>query len=230
MTSNPLMNGLKWTGTLAMCLGMAACSSGPKVIDVEVQDAQFKVLEASPGGRETWLDNPHSFALETGDSKGYDTDKFYYYTGEGHSAAKRTACEKAQANVTDDIARQVAVFVDSSIARASSESSVTTSAGINEDGEVSEEMEAITSQLAKASLHGVAQRKKYWEKRDYSEFGGAKSIHYCWVLHFVKKKSVEQLIRRASTLRLRGNQDLRAAVGDRLQKIDQQYDKYMMTH
>lgn len=223
---------MKHVKKLMFALGLVAagCSSGPKVEEVEVEKPQFRVLEAAPGGRELWLDNPHQFALETGQDKGFDTEKYYYYSGEGHSANQRSACEQAQANVTDDVARQVAVFVDTSIARATAENSMDSSAGVSAQGEVSEEMQRITSQLSKTSLHGVAQRKKYWEKRDYSQAGGAKSIYYCWVLAQVGKEDVEKLIQKASTMRLREDKALQAKVQDKLQNLGEDYEKYMEKH
>lgn len=213
-------------GTLAMLA--SACASGPKVEKVEIEKPQFKVLEAAPGGREAWLDNPHQYAIEMGKDRGYDPEKFYYYSGEGHSAGQRSACDQAQANVTDDVAKQVAVFVDSSIARASSESNMNSSQGGSMNSEVSEELQRITSQLSKTSLHGVAQRRKYWEKRDYSQAGGAKSIFYCWVLSQVGKEDVERMIQRATTMRLRDDKALQSKVQEKLQNISAEYEKHML--
>ena len=221
---------LNHTAMIAVALAAFGCAGGPKVEEVAVEKPQFRVLEAAPGGRELWLDNAHQFAIEMGKDKGFDTEKNYYYSGEGHSANQRSSCEQAQANVTDDVARQVAVFVDSSIARASSEGSMDSSAGVSAQSEVSEDMQRITSQLSKTSLHGVAQRKKYWEKRDYSQAGGAKSIYYCWVLTQVSKEDVEKLIQKASTLRLREDKALQAKVQDKLQNMGGEYEKYMEQH
>src|SRR5689334_7331651 len=110
---------LKFFAVACISLAISACSSAPKVEKVEVEKPQFKVLEAAPGGRETWLDTPQQWAEA---SKGDAAEKHYYYVGEARSADKRMACEKARADVADDVGKQVVSFVDSSIARASSES------------------------------------------------------------------------------------------------------------
>lgn len=214
----------------AVTLVLTGCASGPRVQEVEVEDPQFKVMEASYGGREEWIDFPNSYAKKVGEDEGYDIKKYYYYTGDSKSASKRMACEKASANVTDDISRQIAVFVDSSIAKATDEYSSESSDGNTVAGEVSQETEQITSQLSKAALHGVIQRKKYWEKRDYSQAGGPRSIYYCWILNQVERESVDKMITRASTMRLRSDKDLKAKVGNKLSNISSEYEKYMLSH
>lgn len=205
------------------------CASGPRVQEVEVEEPQFKVLEAAHGGREEWLDFPNSYAKKVGEDEGYDIKKYYYYTGDSKSASKRMACEKATANVTDDISRQIAVFVDSSIAKAADEVTEETSDGSSASGDVTEETERITSQLSKAALNGVAQRKKYWEKRDYSQAGGPRSIYYCWVLSQVERDAVDKMITRASRMRVRSDNNLKQKVGDKLSNISNEYERYMLT-
>ncbi|NUM89078.1 MAG: hypothetical protein HUU37_07740 [Bdellovibrionales bacterium] len=211
-------------------MGLAACSSGPEVREVKVEKEQFKVMEAAPGGREMWLDDAHGFAEESGEGRGYDVSRFFYYSGEGKSASKKLACDKAHSDVIDDVSRGVAVFVDSAVARASTESSSDSTSGTTATSEVNEEVEKISSQLSKASLNGVALKKKYWEKRDYSEAGGAKSIYHCWVMAEVDKKDVESMIQRAKTLRLRSDGDLKKKVADKLDNLDDQYENYIRQH
>jgi inactivated superfamily I helicase len=101
---------------------------------------------------------------------------------------------------------------------------------VSAQGEASEDTQRITSQLSRSSLHGVAQRKKYWEKRDYSQAGGAKSIYYCWVLNQASKEDVERLIQRASTMRLSESKELQSKVADKLKNIGAEYEKYMEKH
>ena len=98
------------------------------------------------------------------------------------------ACEKAQANVSDDVAKQVATFVDSAMSRASSESTQTDTSQGQSNSAVSEETMRTSNQLAKATISNVALKKQYWELRDYSETGGPKSIHVCWVLVEIARK------------------------------------------
>ncbi len=213
----------------ALTLTLAACSHTPKAEEVKVEKPEFKVLEAAPGGREAWHDDAFSWAREMGKDNGYDVEKFYYYSGQAESASKRAACEKAQANMVDDIAKNVAVFVDSAVARASSDSSTDSSSGTSTTGESSEEVSRISSQLSKAQLNGITIKKNYWEKRDYSEHGGARSIYYCWALAEVNKQDVQSMIAKAKTLRL-NNADLRDKVEDKLKNIDADYDKYQQQH
>ena len=214
---------------LGLMSSLAACSHSPSVEKVEIEKPDFKVLAASPGGREMWLENPTDYATEMGEKKGFDTEKNYYYSGEGHSASQRLACEKAHANVVDDVSKNVAVFVDSAVVRASNESSSDSSNNVSSTGEVNTEVERVSSQLSKASLHGVMLKKKYWEKRDYSEAGGARSIFYCWVLAEVSKKDVESMVQRAKTLRLQ-DAELKKQVSDKLGNLSAEYDQYQKTH
>lgn len=217
-----------WLSGVSLIL-LSACSTSPRVEEVKIEAPQFKVTEAAFGGREEWLDFPNSYAKKMGKDEGYDVEKFYFYSGDAKSASKRMACEKAQANVTDDISRQIAVFVDSSIAKASDESSEESSDGETNYGEVSQETQKITSQLSKAALFGVAQRKKYWEQRDYSQVKGPRSIYYCWVLSAVDREAVEGMIKKASSLRLRGDKALQEKVGQKLSNISEEYDRYMQS-
>ncbi len=214
----------------AFMLLATGCASGPRVQEVEVEEPQFKVLEAAYGGREEWIDFPNSYAKKVGEDEGYDIKKYYYYTGDAKSASKRMSCEKATANVIDDISRQIAVFVDSSIAKAADETTEESTDGTSASGDVTEETERITSQLSKAALHGVGQRKKYWEKRDYSQAGGPRSMYYCWVLSQVEREAVDKMVARASTLRIRSDKDLKAKVGNKLSNISNEYEKYMQRH
>ncbi len=214
---------------LGLMSSFVACSHSPSVEKVEVEKPEFKVLEASPGGREMWLENPTDYAGEVGEKKGFDTEKNYYYSAEGHSASHRLACEKAHANVIDDVSKNVAVFVDSAVVRASNESNSDSSTNVTSTGEANEQVQRVSSQLSKASLHGVMLKKKYWEKRDYSEVGGAKSIFYCWVLAEVNKKDVESMVQRAKTLRLQ-DAEMKKQVSDKLGNLSAEYDEYQKTH
>jgi len=204
---------------------VSGCSGKPPIEEVEVEKPQFKVLEAASGGRETWLDFPQQWA-EKSDK---DTEKFYYYAGESKSADKRMACEKARANVIDDVGKQVVSFVDQSIARASTDSSNESTAGTSSDSSVSEETQKISSQITKTAVNNVRVDKQYWERRDYSEVGGAKSIYNCWVLAAVDKKEIQNMIARANTLRMK-DPDLKAKVGDKLKDLSKEYEEYQKQH
>jgi hypothetical protein len=212
--------------TLALFLGLGACSSA-KVEHVNVESPEFKVMEAAPGGREAWLDNPQFYAEET---KSLNATENFYYTGEAKSADKRLACEKAQANARDDIARQVATFVDTSLSRAAQESQTSDSSQNTAQSSVSEEVQRISGQLAKIALNGVHQRKQYWERRNYSETGGAKNLTYCWVLLEVSKKEVQSMIARATTLKVQASPELKGKVDDKTKSLSDEYEKFQKTH
>lgn len=217
-------------GTLAVTVLFVGCSGKPPVEEVEVEAPKFKVVEAAPGGREMWLDNPHTYAIQMGKDNGFDAEKYYYYTGDAKGTSKRLTCEKAHANVVDDIAKQVATFVDTAISRASNEAVTESSEGHTQVGDVSEETERISSQLSKVQLTNIKERRRYWEMRDYSESGGAKSIYYCWVLVYVDQKEIDSMVRRASQLRLKEDADLKAKVQDKLQHISEDYNQYQKSH
>lgn len=208
-------------GVLAL-MAWAACSSAPPVQEVKVEEPQFKVTEAAPGGREAWLDNPHFFA----EKSGLDVEKNYYYSAEAKGADKRLTCEKAQANLVDDIAKQVATYVDTSIARATSETTSTTSEGNYESGQVSEQTQRLSSQLSKVGVNKVQFKKTYWEKRDYSENGGPKAMHYCWVFAAVEKKAVDQMVSRANSIRAKEDPALKAKLGEKMGEIAKGYEEY----
>ncbi len=215
---------------LALASVLAGCSSSP-VQQVNVEPPQFKVIDAAPGGRETWLDNPEQYAMHPSDSTlGLDPRNFYYYSAEGRSASKRMACEKAQANALDDVAKRVATFVDTSLVRAATESNTSDTSQVTAESQVSEQTTRISSQLSKALLSNVAQKKRYWEQRDYSQVGGARSIYYCWILTEVSKNDILNMVHKAATLRSQGDPDLKAKVDAKLQTIDKDYDNYQKQH
>jgi hypothetical protein len=190
---------------------------------VSVEAPQFKVTDAAPGGREYWLDNPNSYAKQ----EGLDVEHYYFYVGDAQSADKRMACEKAGADAMDDIAKQVSTFVDSAIARATSDS---TGSDTNAGSSVSAsqtETTRISSQLSKALVSGVEKNKQYWEQRDFSQTGGARSVYYCWILAKVGKKQVDDLIVKAQSMRFKNDPALKAKVEDKLSGIEKQYDQFM---
>lgn len=205
-----------------LATSLVGCSSAP-VQKVEVEAPQFKVLDAAKGGREAWLDNPNFYA----EKEGLNTKDYYYYTGDAQSANKRMACEKAQADTVDDISKQVSVFVDSAIARAQSDSTTDDTTGTTSASASSSETSKISSQLSKTIVGGIEKKKQYWEQRDYSQVGGAKSIYSCWVLSQVSKKDVEQMVQRARTLRLKDDPEMKSKVDAKLNSIDKEFDAYI---
>jgi hypothetical protein len=208
--------------TLSLSSVLYACGGAP-VKEVTVEAPQFKVTDAAPGGREAWLDNPNFWAKK----EGLDTEKFYYYVGESQGADKRMTCEKANADAIDDIAKQVSSFVDTTIARASTDSTGSDSNGVSSVSASQTETSKISSQLSKALVSGVEKNKQYWEQRDFSQSGGAKSIFYCWVLAKVSKKQVDDMITRAQTLRFKNDPALKAKVEGKIEDIKKEYNQYM---
>jgi hypothetical protein len=210
----------KVVGVVCVLSGIVGCSGAP-VKEVKVEEAKFTVTDAAPGGREAWLDNPNFFAKK----EGLDTEKFLYFSGDAQSADKRMACEKANADIVDDVAKQVSTFVDSAIARASSDSTGSDSSGISAVSASQTETSRLSSQLSRTLLSGVEKSKQYWEQRDYSQVGGAKSIFYCWVLGKVSKKQVDDLILKAQSFRLKREPELRAKVEGKLADLPREFEK-----
>lgn len=213
---------VKYLGILIISALFTACGGAP-VQKVEIEKPQFTVTDAAPGGREAWLDNPNLYA----EKEGLNTKDFYYYTGDAQSADKRMACEKAQADVIDDVSRQVSVFVDSSIARASSDSTSSDSSGISASSASSTETSKLSSQLSKTLVAGIEKHKQYWEQRNYSAVGGAKSIYYCWILGKVNQKTVDQMIDRAKSIRFKEDPKLKEKVDAKMGDLQQGFEKYM---
>ena len=211
--------------TLSAISVLSACGGAP-VREVTVEAPQFKVTDAAPGGREAWLDNPNFYAKK----EGLDTDKFYYYVGDAQSADKRMACEKANADAVDDIAKQVSSFVDTTIARASADSTGSDTSGVSAVSSSQTETSKLSSQLSKTLVSGVEKNKQYWEQRDFSQVGGAKSIYICWVLAKVSKKQVDDLITRAQTIRFKNDPELKSKVEGKIVDIQKDFDKYMQAH
>lgn len=212
----------KQLAVISACLLLNACSGAP-VKEVTIEEPKFKVTDAAPGGREAWLDNPNFWA----DKEGENTKDFYYFTGDSQSADKRMSCEKAHADAIDDIAKQVSSFVDTTIARASTDSTGNDSNGMTSSSASQTETSKLSSQLTKALVTGVEKKKQYWEQRDYSEFGGAKSIFYCWILAKVSKKKVDDLITRAETIRFREDPKLKEKVESKMVDIQKDFEKQM---
>ncbi len=193
--------------SLVLTTVLSACGGAP-VQKVEIEEPKFKVLDAAPGGREAWLDNPSLYA----EKEGLDIKNNFYFTGEAKSADKRMACENAYADATDDLAKQVSAFVNTSIARASSDSTAQDSSGVSSVSASQTETARLSSQLSKVLVTGLNKKKQYWEQRDYSEVQGAKSIYHCWVLTEVSQKKVEQLILKAEQIRFKNDPNLKQKV------------------
>ncbi|MBU6153425.1 MAG: hypothetical protein KGP28_03900 [Bdellovibrionales bacterium] len=211
--------------TLMMMAGgilLNACGGAP-VREVTIEAPRFKVTDAAPGGREAWLDSPNFYAKK----EGLDVESYFFYTGDSQSADKRMACDKASADALDDIAKQVSTFVDSAIARATTDSTGSDSNGSSVVSASQTESSKLSSQLSKTLVSGVEKSKQYWEQRDYSETGGAKSVFYCWVLAKVSKKQVDDLILKAQNFRFKNDPSLRAKSEGKLQDIEKQFDRYM---
>ena len=218
-TKNKIVIATLFAATLSAC-------GGAPVREVKVEEPQFKVIDAAPGGREAWLDNPNFWA----DKSGEDTKNYYFYTGDAQSADKRMACENAQADATDDIARQVSSFVDTSIARAKTDSTGADTSGVSSVSASQTETSELSSQLSKVLVTGVEKKKQYWEQRDYSQTGGAKSIFYCWILNKAEKQKVAQLIARAEQIRFKQDPALKDKVEGKLSELPKEFDKYMQAH
>jgi hypothetical protein len=210
---------------LTVTLVLSACGGAP-VREVKVEPPTFKVTDAAPGGREAWLDNPNYWAKKDGQ----DTDHYYYYVGDAQSADKRMACEKANADAIDDVAKQVSTFVDTTLARASADSTGNDSNGTSAISSSQTETSGISSQLSKTLVSGIEKNKQYWEQRDYSQVGGAKSIYHCWLLEKVEKKQVTDLITRAQTMRFQQDPNLKAKVEGKTADLQKEFDTYMQSH
>jgi hypothetical protein len=204
---------------------LAGCSGAP-VQEVKVEAPQYKVTDAAPGGREAWLDNPNFYAKK----EGLDTEKYFYYVGDAQSADKRMACEKANADAMDDIAKQVSTFVDSTLARAQADSTGNDTNGVTSVSSSQTETSRLSSQLSKALVNGVEKNKQYWEQRDYTAAGGAKSIFYCWTFSKVSKKQVDDLVIRAQSIRYKQDPELKSKVEGKVANIQQEFEKYMQAH
>ena len=211
--------------TCSLIAVLSACGGAP-VREVKVEDQKYKVTDAAPGGREAWLDNPNFYAKK----EGLDVNNYYYYVGDAQSADKRMACEKANADAVDDVAKQVSTFVDTTFARAGADSTGSDTNGVSAVSSSQTETSNLSSQLSKTLVSGVEKYKQYWEQRDFSPVGGAKSIYYCWVLEKVEKKQVQDLITRAQTIRYSKDPDLKAKVDAKVGDIQGQFDKYMTAH
>lgn len=205
-----------------LTLVLSACGGAP-VRQVEVEKQTFKVTDAAPGGREAWLDNPNFWA----EKEGQNTDDFYYYTGDAQSADKRMACEKAQADAMDDISRQVSNYVDTTIARAQTDSTGNDTNGTSAISASQAETSKLSSQLTKTLVTGVEKKKQYWEQRDFSSTGGAKSIYQCWVLTKVSKKKMEDLITKAEAIRFKQDPSLKAKVEAKMIDLQKGFETYM---
>lgn len=209
---------------MSILITLAACSGAP-VKEVKVEAPQYKVTDAAPGGQEAWLDNPNFWA----EKEGENVKEYYFFTGDAQSADKRMACEKAHADAMDDIAKQITSFVDTTIARASTDSTGTDSNGMTASSASQTETSKISSQLTKGLVTGVEKKKQYWEQRDYSEKGGAKSIFYCWVLTKVSKKKIDTLIERAETIRFKEDPKLKEKVEAKMGDLQKDFEKYLQS-
>ena len=114
--------------------------------------------------------------------------------------------------------------------RSSSESTQTDTSQGQSNSAVSEETMRTSNQLAKATISNVALKKQYWELRDYSETGGPKSIHVCWVLVEIARKDIDKLVAKAASYKADTNPELKKLAGDKMADLDKQYEAYQRTH
>lgn len=202
-----LRHGSRILFVCGFALTVVACSSKRPVEEPKSEKPlQFKVIESATGGRESWLDSPQAWAK----AKDFDVKTYHFYVGEGRSPDKRMACEKARIDVSDNVARRVAAFVDSSVGRVSN--------GVDS-----------RTQLSKAVVNDMRIEEQYWERRDYSEAAGAKSVYLCWIMAAVQKNEVKSLVAKAGTLRLQ-ELGFKEKMGDKLKSLSEQYDAYQSEH
>ena len=140
------------------------------------------------------------------------------------------ACENAQANAIDDVGKQVSTFVDTSIARAASDSTGSDTNGMTASSASQTETAKMSSQLTETVVGGLEKKKQYWEQRDFSEKGGAKSIFYCWILTDISKKKVDDLITRAEAIRFKDDPQLKEKVENKVAGLQKEFEKYMQAH
>ncbi len=211
--------GTKIAGFLGVLVGILQGCGGAPVKKVDIEEPQYKIVDATGGGREYWLDHPQDYA----EKSDLDVKTYLYVVHDAQSADKRTACEVAQSQTLEDFAKQVSTFVDSSIARASTDSSTQDTSTIAALSSSSNTTSRISNQITKAVVGGVEKVKQYWEQRDYSQVKGPKSIYTCWVLSRIKHAQVAEMIERAKLVRFTENPALKAQVETKLQGLDQQF-------
>ncbi len=217
---------LQTTATsLALIVLISSCAS--KTTKVDIEAPKYKVLDAASNGvREEWLDNPQAYA----EDKGLDVKTKYFYVSDSESATKHMACSKARARLSDKVATQVATFVDNSLVTATSEASGSDSEAISAQSQVNEETEKISSQLSKALVSNVEFVRTYWEQRDYSEVGGARSLFHCWVLGSVSKANIASMVHRAGNLKAQESPELKKQLDEKMSQLGAEYEKYQKTH
>lgn len=184
---------------LILTLG-AACSSKKTVKDVDNSDTiarDFEVRDASSTIRPGWIEDAEVWA----DQEKMDVSKYRYFSFETEPKVNREiACNLAKANVRSDIASEITVFIQKSLA-ASEEGAPAIDANNPKTQPLREYVSNTLAERVQSLVHGAAVIKTYWEKRNYLQKMGAKKDHIgftCATLVQMERARLKAAIDKAS--------------------------------
>jgi hypothetical protein len=213
---------------LVLSIGVA-CSSKKKVKDVDNSATiakDFEVRDASSSIRPGWIEDAEVWV----DQEKMDTSKYRYFSFETEPKVSREmACNLAKANVRANIAGEIAVFIQKSLAE-----SQEGSAAIDPNNPKTQGMrEFVSNTLAEkiqAMVNGAAIIKDYWEKRNYQQKLGAKKDYIgftCASLVRMESSRLKAAVEKASEdiVKKVDDPETKENVKKALEKIDEDFVK-----
>jgi hypothetical protein len=160
---------------LVLSVGFTACSSKKKKEVADVDNSatikrDFEVRDASSTSRPGWVEDAEVWV----EQEKMDTVKYRYFAFETEPKVNREiACNLAKANVRVDIASEITVFIQKSLA-ASTEGQAAIDANNPKTQPMREYVSNTMAEKVQSLINGAAVIKTYWEKRNYLQTLGAK--------------------------------------------------------
>ncbi len=161
-------------------LGLAACSSTPKKVEVverPVDDVkhteikkEYEVKDASSNFRPGWIEDAEVWAKQN--EKDLDKNRFFSYETEP-KVTRAVACDIAKANTRVDIASEITTFIEKTLGT-TQEGNASIDLNNPKLSPLKEYMENTMAEKIQSMIHGAAVVKTYWEQREYKKSLGAK--------------------------------------------------------
>jgi len=176
--------------TVSALLIVVGCSSTRKVKEVEHEDIKkdYEVKDASSNFRPAWIEDVDQWSTQE------DKDaRWRWFAFETEPKVNREiACNLAKANVRTDIAAEITVFIQKSLA-SSQQGVAAIDANNPKTQPLSDFVSNTLAERVQSLIHGAAVNKTYWEKRDFQKKMGAKKDHVGFTCAVLVRMDAAQL-------------------------------------
>jgi hypothetical protein len=175
---------MKFSVLLMLCLSFFACS--------RTLEKDYKVVDASMEEIPEWVIDLEEWLDDEVDDEEFEKNRFYIYTSEPKND-RDIACKLAHANSAASVAAEISTFIKESFAQSKSGDPSKT------DSKLSEYLQNDLYKEVQATITGIQQYRKYWEKRRYKQDMGAKKDwdgYVCTSLVKIPKKQLQKSFER----------------------------------